>query len=400
VAFKSSQFQFQVHSFAEGSQARLGELRTPNAHTETPLFMPVATRGTLRHIVGQDAFIDIAPSILLANTYHLMLQPGVEVLNRFGGLRPFMKWDKAFLTDSGGFQIFSLDDSRVVTESGATFRSFWDGSKHHLTPEKSLEVQSAIGSDIAMVLDVCVPSTVDHSTANHAMERTHRWAERSLRAHLPQNDQALFGIIQGACFEDLRKQSAAAISEMEFEGKSFDGIAIGGLAVGESRSERQDFTEIATRALPLHRPRYLMGVGTPLDLVEAVHRGVDMFDCILPHALSEQGVVYTHKGRLRIMRGVYKGLNEPLDEKCYCLVCKNYSKAYIHHLKKTREPVGTSLIAHHNLFFYRTLMETLRAALRNGSFLQTYKYLREEMRDYDPDYPPEKPKKTLFSIQI
>ncbi len=391
MPYKSSDFNFKV--LQEGgpqTRARLGYLKTANTQTETPLFMPVATRGTLRHIAGADAFNDIDPKILLANTYHLMLMPGTTVLDKFDGLRNFMKWDKAFLTDSGGFQIFSLDESRTVNESGATFKSFWDGSKHHLSPEKSLEVQSSIGSDIAMVLDVCVPSTVDHATAKEAMHRTHRWAERSLRSHNPKKDQALFGIVQGACFEDLRKLSAETIAGLDVDGKKFDGLAIGGLAVGETRQQRQDFTELVTGFLPTDRPRYLMGVGTPLDLVEAVHRGVDMFDCILPHALSEQGVVYTHKGRLRIMRGVYKMNEQPLDEQCDCLVCKNYSKAYIHHLKKAREPVGTNLIAHHNLYFYKTLMAQMRQAIKAGTFYETYLHLKQEMRDFDPDFPPEK----------
>ncbi|MEO7161937.1 MAG: tRNA guanosine(34) transglycosylase Tgt, partial [Bdellovibrionia bacterium] len=269
-----------------------------------------------------------------------------------------------------------LPHSRKLSDEGALFKSYVDGQSILLTPELSIEMQRAIGSDIMMVLDQCVPSTVDRSLAHEAMERTHRWAKRSFQARGNLNDggskQALFAIVQGACFEDLRKESAETLTQMDF-----DGFAIGGLAVGETKAERQDFTQFAADLLPSDRPRYLMGVGTPMDILEAVHRGVDMFDCILPTALAQRGVAFTSVGKLQMRRSAYKFSEEKLDPACTCKACAFHSKAYIHHLVKAGEPLGWHLLGIHNLFFYHQLMAGMRESILNGTFLDFYHAKRE-----------------------
>lgn len=347
--------------------------------------MPVGTRATVRH-QNVRALEELGSQILLANTYHLHLSPGPEVFKKIGGIHKFMNWPKSVLTDSGGFQIFSLPNARNMTEEGASFRSYTNGEKILLSPERSIETQMAIGSDIMMVLDQCVPSTVDHATAKAAMELSYRWAQRSLAAR-GDSPQSMFGIIQGACYEDLRKISAELTTSIDF-----DGFAIGGLAVGETKNEREDFTEYTTQFMPADRPRYLMGVGTPIDLLEAVHRGVDMFDCIIPSALASQGVAYTSLGRLRLSRGAYKFAEEALDPECECYVCKNYSRAYLHHLTKSKEPLGSSLIGEHNIAFYHQLMRGMRGAILNDTFLSFYKTWREKLTAQDEANPVTPPK--------
>jgi queuine tRNA-ribosyltransferase len=340
--------------------------------------MPVGTQATVK-AQTLASLTEVKSQVLLANTYHLLLRPGMEVFKKFGGIHAFMKWNRPVLTDSGGFQIFSLPHSRKITDEGARFKSYVDGKLIHLTPELSIEMQKAIGSDIMMVLDQCVPSTSPYALAQEAMHRTHAWAKRSLEAR-GDSQQAMFAIIQGACFEDLRKQSADTLTQMPF-----DGFAIGGLAVGEGKSAREDFTELSADLLPRDRPRYLMGVGTPLDILEAVHRGVDMFDCILPTSLAQRGTAFTSVAKLQMRRSAYKFSEERLDPACRCYTCETYSQAYIHHLIKTDEILGWHLLGLHNLTFYHHMMDGIRTTIADGSFSVFYRELRERLQQTDGD---------------
>jgi queuine tRNA-ribosyltransferase len=378
---------FELITTDPGCKARLGRLQTRRGTVETPIFMPVGTQATVRGMTVED-LQTCGAGILLANTYHLILRPGVEVFQRFGGIHPFMKWSGPVLTDSGGFQIFSLPNHRKMTEEGAEFISHVDGKKIHLSPESSIGAQRAINSDIMMVLDECVPSTTDHANALRAMQLTHRWAVRSLKAR-GDSEQALFGIVQGACFEDLRQQSADFLTQLPF-----DGFAIGGLAVGETQDQRRDFTDLSTSLLPQDMPRYLMGVGTPVDLVEAIYRGVDMFDCILPGAHAQQGTAFSFEGVVRMRRGAYRMDDSPISKSCRCYTCQNYTRAYLHHLVKAKEGLGWRLIAFHNFHFYLELMRQVRGMIAEHSFASNYQRLVESLGQFDIDYPatPEKPK--------
>lgn len=345
------------------SRARLGVIETLRGPIETPVFMPVGTLATVKTLDPRDLH-DIGAQILLGNTYHLLLRPGTEVMRKFGGMHDFMGWKKPILTDSGGFQIFSLPQKRKITEEGAFFRSYIDGDDHNLTPETSIEIQQALNSDIMMVLDHCVPSTSNHEETKDAMDRTHRWALRSLKAHT-RSHQSLFAIVQGGVFEDLRKQSADFLTQHDF-----NGFAVGGLAVGETKSEREDMTNLVTDLLPKDKPRYLMGVGTPTDLLEAVSRGIDMFDCIIPTKLSQQGVVYTSQGILKLADKEYRLSDDKVDPNCLCHTCQTYSRAYMHHLTKCRESLGWRALSVHNSYFYQALMRDLRMSLSAGTFQQ------------------------------
>lgn len=372
---------FTIVAEASGSRARAARLKTLHSEVETPVFMPVGTQATVKGLRFHE--LETAGSkIMLANTYHLLLRPGAEVFQAMGGIHKFINWSGSVLTDSGGFQVFSLADHVKLEEEGASFKSHIDGRKISLTPESCIAMQKAIGSDIMMVLDQCVASTSPFELAKTAMDLTHRWALRSLTAR-GDSPQSIFGIVQGACFEELRKESARTLSTMPF-----DGFAIGGLAVGETRQEREDMAEIVTDLLPKDRPRYLMGVGTPIDLLEAVHRGVDMFDCILPTAIAQQGVAYTSRGRIRLVRSVFKTVNEPLDPECPCYTCTHHTKAYLHHLTKTREILGWNLIGLHNLTFYHRLMAEMRAHIQANTFVNYYKKMREHLILDDVDRPP------------
>ncbi len=376
--------KFTLRATATGSRARLGTLTTLHNTFDTPIFMPVGTRASVKTQTLEQLHALEAP-ILLANTYHLMLRPGIELFERFGGLHRWMVWPRSVLTDSGGFQIFSLDENRVIAEHGAEFRDI-SGRKLLLTPEKSIQMQRAIGSDIMMVLDQCIPSTSSHPEAKAAMELTHRWARRSLAAR-QDSPQALFAIVQGACYPDLRKISADVLTGIE----GFDGYAIGGLAVGETKAQREDSTELAAALLPADRPRYLMGVGTPIDLLEAVHRGVDMFDCILPTAWAQQGVAFTARGKVDLRRGSYKYAEDPLDAACDCPGCKTYSRSYLHHLIRSNEPLGWQVLAFHNLRFYLRLVAEMRAHIAADTFAAFYAERRQTLvlTDLDnPDTPP------------
>ncbi|MBF0440275.1 MAG: tRNA guanosine(34) transglycosylase Tgt [Oligoflexales bacterium] len=380
-----SRLKFSLVSKAKYSSARAGHFTTLHNKVETPTFMPVGTNATVRG-VDFDEIEKTGAEVLLANTYHLMLRPGPEVFKKFSGIHNFMSWGKSVLTDSGGFQIFSLPNARKMTEEGACFRSYVDGKYILLSPQLSIEVQKAIGSDIMMVLDYCVPSTADYPVSRQAMDLTHRWAERSLLAR-GSSPQSLFAIVQGACYDDLRKESAATLSDMDF-----DGFAIGGLAVGETKNQREDITELTTSMLPENLPRYLMGVGTPIDLLEGVHRGIDMFDCILPTAMAQHGWAYTSIGQLHLPRGVYKFYEGPLDPECPCRTCRKYSRAYLHHLAKTGEALGKQLVSNHNLHFYVNLMREIREHILNGTFYEYYKIKKQQLVMTDREYPPHPPK--------
>ncbi len=371
---------FRIEARATESRARAATFRTAHNEVRTPLFMPVGTQATVKGQLTQ-ALEDAGSQILLANTYHLLLRPGLEVFRRTGGIHGFMSWKHSVLTDSGGFQIFSLPHSRAMTEEGAAFQSYIDGRRILLSPELSIETQKAIGSDIMMALDYCIPSTADIATAGASLGITHRWAARSLAAR-GDSPQAMFGIVQGALFKMLRRESAARLTEMPF-----DGFAIGGLAVGEGRSEREDICEFTAQLLPQDRPRYLMGVGTPLDILEAVHRGVDMFDCIIPTQVAQRGGAFTSRGFLQLRRGVYKFSESNLDPLCSCPTCSRYSRAYLHHLTKTGEHLGWQLIGQHNLYFYHQLMRDIRQSILEDRFLALYREKRGFLHESDADHP-------------
>jgi queuine tRNA-ribosyltransferase len=365
-----SRLHFQLEATDTESRARAARFRTQHNEVLTPTFMPVGTHASVRTQRRED-LLDSRVQVVLANTYHLLLRPGVALFEQFGGIHRFMNWPHSVLTDSGGFQIYSLPGSRSMEEEGAKFKSYVDGSTICLSPERSIATQKSIGADIMMVLDQCVPSTVDRDVARAAMELTHRWAERSLTAR-SDSPQALFGIVQGACYSDLRVESARTITQLQF-----DGFAIGGLAVGEQSSEREDCTATVTELLPKDRPRYLMGVGTPLDLLEAVHRGVDMFDCILPTALAKQGVAFTSKGRVDLRRAAYRDKEDPLDAECSCYTCKTYSMAYLLHLIRVHESQGWQLLGLHNIHFYMQLMRAMRASILAGTWSDFYRTQRD-----------------------
>jgi queuine tRNA-ribosyltransferase len=371
-----SRLKFILEKEAKDSRTHTNKFTTLHGKVLTPIFMPVGTQATVKS-QNVDSLKAMGSRVLLANTYHLLLRPGIEVFRKFGGIHKFMNWDLPVLTDSGGFQIFSLPNARNLTEEGAVFRSYVDGRNILLSPELSIETQKAINSDIMMVLDQCVPSTVEYALAKSAMELTYRWAKRSLAAR-GDSEQALFAIIQGACFKDLRIKSAEALTQLPF-----DGFAIGGLAVGETKEERNDFCELSASLLPKNLPRYLMGVGTPIDLLEAVHRGVDMFDCILPVEQAQRGVAFTSIGKLQMRRGKYKLDDSALDPNCNCPCCANYSRSYLHHLTKANEILGWQLMAIHNLKFYHELMADMRSAILEDRFFDLYKIKKEELVQND-----------------
>ena len=381
-----SRLNFKLEATASGSRARAATFTTLHGVVQTPIFMPVGTQATVKNQTVE-SLKTAGSNVLLANTYHLLLRPGPEVMRKFGGIHKFMNWDRPVLTDSGGFQIFSLSTHRKMNEEGARFLSYVDNRPIMLTPELSIDMQKAINSDIMMVLDQCIESTASRKEAKLAMDLTHRWAKRSLEAR-GDSLQSMFGIVQGACHEDLRKQSADVLTNLRVNGEGFDGLAIGGLAVGETKNEREDFTAIATEMLPENLPRYLMGVGTPIDILEAVHRGVDMFDCIIPSQYGQRGVAFTSVGNLQMRRSVYKFSEEKLDPRCDCLACANYSRAYLHHLMKTEEPLGWHLLTLHNITFYHKFMREMRQSILAGNFLDFYNRKRIELVMRDEENPP------------
>src|SRR5882672_10652755 len=369
-------FRFEVLKI-DPTGARLGRLTTPHGVIDTPAFMPVGTQGTVKGLT-QQALGDLGVQILLGNTYHLYLRPGHERIRRLGGLHRFMSWPGAILTDSGGFQVFSLADLRKVTDEGVIFRSHLDGSEHFLTPEKSIEIQQALGSDIAMVLDECIEYPADRARAAGAVKRTTEWARRCRDyAQAPGNDgrtnaeaatnpgQALFGIVQGGAHADLRRESARQLVDLDFPG-----YAVGGIAVGEPHALSCEMTAVATEELPTGRPRYVMGVGYPEQLADYVRCGVDMMDCVLPTRNARNGYLFTSTGRVNISNAIYADDPRPLDERCSCMVCRTYSRAYLRHLFQANEILASILNSHHNVAFFLDIMNKIRQAIAFGELAE------------------------------
>ncbi|MFJ5768495.1 tRNA guanosine(34) transglycosylase Tgt [Psychrobacillus sp. NPDC093180] len=352
--------------------ARLGIVHTPHGSFETPTFMPVGTQATVKTMAPEE-IKDMKAGIILSNTYHLWLRPGHDIIREAGGLHKFMNWDRAILTDSGGFQVFSLSDMRKIEEEGVHFRNHLNGDKLFLSPEKSMEIQNALGSDIMMAFDECPPYPASFEYMKASVERTSRWAERCLTAHTNTDKQGLFGIIQGGEYEELRRQSAQDLISMDFPG-----YAIGGLSVGEPKDVMNRVLDFTTPLMPENKPRYLMGVGSPDSLIDGSIRGVDMFDCVLPTRIARNGTFMTSKGRLVIKGAAFARDFGPIDEKCDCYTCKNYSRAYIRHLFKADETFGLRLASYHNLHFLMKLMENVRQAIREDRLLDFKEEFFEE----------------------
>ena len=356
-------FSFQL--LHTDGPARAGEIRTPHGSAPTPLFMPVATQATVKGLTPEEVS-QAGAQVVLSNAYHLYLRPGVNTVNSLGGLHGFMRWDGPILTDSGGFQAFSMGSLRKVNDEGIRFRSHHDGSEHHFTPELATMNQVRLGADIIMCFDQCIAYGASEKEVRLAMERTHRWAEECHRVHRDSGawpHQALFGIVQGGTFDSLRDESAQAVTSVPF-----DGYAVGGLAVGENKEQLYGFTEQVTSHLPQCKPRYLMGVGSPEDLVEGVMRGIDMFDCALPTRVARNGAMFTSDGRIDVTKRRYAEQEGPVVEECDCYACANYSAAYIHHLFRAREILGLRLASTHNLRFVLRLMEQIREAIFEDRF--------------------------------
>jgi queuine tRNA-ribosyltransferase len=377
-----SQF-FNIEHKDPVTQARAGRIRTAHGEIETPVFMPVGTAGTVK-AVTQEMLEGLDARIILGNTYHLFLRPGHETVFDLGGLRKFISWDRAILTDSGGFQVFSLCELRKIREEGVEFRSHLDGSKQFLSPEASMRVQSALGSDIVMCFDECTPFPATREQALDSLELTARWARRSRSEFdrlkdTPQStavSPALFGIIQGSVYEDLRSRSLERLVEIGFEG-----YAIGGLSVGEEKGRMYDLTEFIAPQMPSDKPRYLMGVGTPEDLIESVARGVDMFDCVMPTRNARNGQVFTSRGKMNVRNAKFARDGRPLDEDCECAVCRRYSRAYVRHLYNCGEMLASTLCSYHNLAFYLDSMRRVRQAIALGEFAQFRARYLSQMRE-------------------
>ena len=344
-------------------KARRGRLKFPRGVVETPAFMPVGTYGTVKGMLPRD-IEEIGADIILGNTFHLMLRPGTEVVKAHGDLHDFMHWNKPILTDSGGFQVFSLGDMRKITEKGVAFRSPIDGSKVFLDPETSMQVQRDLGADIVMIFDECTPYPATHQEAKDSMELSLRWADRSKTAH-GESPSALFGIVQGGMYEDLRKQSISGLKNI-----NFDGFAIGGLSVGEPKEDMLRVLDIVAPEMPDDKPRYLMGVGTPQDLLEAVMRGIDMFDCVMPTRHARNAHLFTSQGVIKLRNAKHRHSTEPLDPNCDCYTCKNFSRGYLHHLDKCKEMLGGQLNTIHNLRYYQNHMSAIREAIAGNRLEQ------------------------------
>ena len=369
----SSPVTFELIKTCKQSGARLGIVHTPHGDIPTPIYMPVGTQATVKAMTPRE-MEEINTKIMLSNTYHLHLRPGEQLVKEAGGIHKFMSWNKPVLTDSGGFQVFSLAALRKITEEGVSFRSHLDGSKRFISPEVSMDIQMALGSDIAMAFDVCSPYPCDHRTAEEAMHRTHRWAERCKKHHT-REDQALFGIVQGAFYDDLRIESAKTLADMDFPG-----YGIGGLSVGEPKPIMYDMLEKIEPYMPKNKPRYLMGVGTPDCFLEGVLRGVDMFDCVLATRIARNGTCFTKNGRLVIRTAAYAHDFGPIEEGCDCYACQNFSRAYIRHLFKAQEITGGRLASIHNLRFLIRMMEEIRQAILEDRFLD---YRKSFYENYD-----------------
>jgi len=371
-------FAFQVIAEDPASQARVGVIVTSRGKIETPVFMPVGTQATVK-ATTQEMLEQLGAEIIVANTYHLYLRPGEQLISQLGGLHRFMSWSRALLTDSGGFQIFSLAPLRKVSDEGVEFQSHLDGSRHFLTPEKAIEIQARLGSDIAMVLDECIENPAERTLAERALTLTTRWARRCKDRFIQlsgqsERRQALFGIVQGSLYPDLRRRSLNELVEI-----GFDGYAIGGLSVGEETSAMLDTVEYIAPLIPREKPRYLMGVGTPPDLIECIRRGVDMFDCVLPTRNARNGQIFTSRGPINIKNAVYACDSRPLDEECQCTICQRYSRAYIRHLYASHEILAAILCTYHNLHFYLDMMRKIRQFMQVGNFTE---FSREFLSKY------------------
>ncbi|TDQ37982.1 tRNA guanosine(34) transglycosylase Tgt [Aureibacillus halotolerans] len=365
------------------SGARLGIVHTPHGSFETPAFMPVGTLGTVKTMSPED-LESMGAGIILGNTYHLWLRPGTDIISEAGGLHKFMNWKHPILTDSGGFQVFSLSNLRDIQEEGVHFRNHLSGEKLFLSPEKAMEIQNILGSDIMMAFDECPPYPATYEYMKASVERTSRWAERCLTAHSRPAEQGLFGIVQGGEFEDLRIQSAKDLTSLDFPG-----YAIGGLSVGEPKDVMNRVLEWTTPLLPADKPRYLMGVGSPDSLIDGAVRGIDMFDCVLPTRIARNGTCMTSAGRLVVRNAAYKSDFRPIDENCDCYTCRNYSRAYIRHLVKCDETFGFRLTTYHNLYFLLKLMRQVREAIREDrlldfreSFFEAYGFNQPDAKNF------------------
>lgn len=355
--------QFELLKICKQSGARLGRIHTRHGVIETPIFMPVGTQATVKTLSPEE-LKEIGSQIILSNTYHLFLRPGHEIVQEAGGLHSFMNWDRPILTDSGGFQVFSLSSLREISEEGVTFRSHLSGEKLFISPEKSIEIQNALGADIIMAFDECVPYPAERDYVKKSIHRTTRWAERCKKAHRRPEEQALFGIVQGGMYEELRAESAKQLVALDFPG-----YAIGGLSVGEPKECMYHILKETTTLLPAEKPRYLMGVGSPDSLVRGAIFGVDMFDCVLPTRIARNGTAMTSEGRLVVRNAKYARDFTPLDPNCDCYTCRSYSRAYLRHLVKANEMFGLRLISYHNLYFLLHLMERVREAIRQDRLL-------------------------------
>jgi queuine tRNA-ribosyltransferase len=358
--------EFSFNLKAQDNKARRGEIKTAKGTIQTPVFMPVGTAGTVKALKTSDVEKSGA-EIILGNVYHLMLRPTSELIEKMGGLHKFMNWNKSILTDSGGFQVMSLSQIRKISDEGVEFSSHIDGSKHFLTPEKSIEIQHQLGSDITMIFDECVEYPATYDKAKKAMERSIDWAKRSKNAFKKRDGYGIFGIVQGSTFKDLREISAQKLIEIDF-----NGYAIGGLAVGEGQKEMFEVLDYCTDFLPQNKPRYLMGVGKPSDIVGAVARGIDMFDCVIPTRSGRTGQAFVRNGVINIRNAKYRFDDKPLDEKCSCYACENHSRAYLHHLVKSNEILGAMLLTEHNIFYYQDLMRDIRHEIENKNFENFY----------------------------
>ena len=356
---------FEIKKIDKKTGARLGVMHLPHGDVETPVFMPVGTQATVKSMTPEELKDEVKSHIILSNTYHLYLRPGHELIREAGGLHKFMNWDRNILTDSGGFQVFSLGDLRKITEEGVEFRSHLNGSKHFISPEKSMEIQNALGSDIMMAFDECAPYGASYDYVQKSMRRTTRWAKRCKEYHKNTQNQALFGIVQGGFFNDLRKESAKELAKLDFPG-----YAVGGISVGEPKEEFLDILSYTTPLLPENKPRYLMGVGSPDYLIEAAISGIDMCDCVMPTRMARNGTALTHFGQVNLLNACHAKDFTTLDKECDCYTCKNYTKAYIRHLFKAKEILGARLLSIHNLRFLVNLMENVREAIKQDSLLE------------------------------
>lgn len=371
--------QYKLLKKEKHTGARLGELTTPHGTFETPMFMPVGTLATVKTLSPEE-LEEMGAGVILSNTYHLWLRPGEDIVEEAGGLHRFMNWDKGILTDSGGFQVFSLSDNRKIEEEGVHFRSHLDGSKLFLSPEKAIQIQNKLGADVIMSFDECPPFDESYDYVKKSIERTTRWAERGLKAHEKADQQGLFGIVQGAGFEDLRRQHARDLVSMDFAGYS-----VGGLSVGEPKESMYDVLDYTTPLLPENKPRYLMGVGTPDALIEGAIRGIDMYDCVLPTRIARNGTAMTSQGRVVVKNAKYARDFTPLDEACDCRTCRNYSRAYLRHLIKSNETFGMRLISYHNVYFLIHLMKQVRQAIREDNLLEFKEAFFEEYGYNEPN---------------